>query len=230
MDSLEKRVYRDEQNLRKEENSVNLDNQPVKNSTIVRKPRISHLGYESLSDQELVGIFVDSRDGAALNILLNRYDRYIFGIAWPILKHQEEVRDLKQDLYVKLDKKLASHAPNGSFRVWLGRVVRNHCYDLLRKKMPETWEELPDREFEEVGGTDLLLDFSMIKDCLENLNPQQRLYVELAFFKGMKNAEITKMMDWPKNRARALYDNSLKKLRKCLGGLYDEYKGYFDKD
>lgn len=230
MDSLEKRVRWDEKNLRKEENSVDLDIHSSKSSTIVRKPRKSKPGYESLSDHELVEEFIALRDGAALNILLNRYDRYIIGIAWPILKHKEEVRDLKQDLYVKLDKKLASHAPKGSFRVWLGRVVRNHCYDLLRKKMPESWEELPEREFEESEQADLELDFSLIRDCVEELNPQQRLYVELAFFKGMKNSEITELMKWPKNRARALYDNSLKKLRKCLGGLYDEYKGYFDKD
>ncbi|MCI4666638.1 MAG: sigma-70 family RNA polymerase sigma factor [Bacteroidia bacterium] len=196
----------------------------------VRKTRKAQSGYDTLSDHELVEIFISNQDGAALNILLNRYDRYIFGIAWPILKHQEEVRDLKQDLYLKLNKKLNTHAPTGTFRVWLGRVVRNHCYDLLRKKMPEAWEELPEREFDDIDDADMKMDFGTIRECVEQLNPQQRLYVEMAFFKGMKNAEITKTMNWPKNRARALYDNSLKKLRKCMGHLFDEYKGYFDKD
>ncbi len=230
MDSLKQEVSLAKNNLRNRENSVNYDIYPSKQASIVRNVRSLKSEYDSLSDLELVRKFVASQNGEIINVLLNRYDRYIIGIAWPILKHQEEVRDLKQDLYLKLNKKLLSHAPQGSFRVWLGRVVRNHCYDVLRKKMPETWEELPDREFEEEEERDLQLDFERIRSCVEKLNPQQRLYIELAFFKNMKNAEITEMMNWPKNRARSLYDNSLKKLRKCMGKLYDEYSGYFDKD
>ncbi|MEO0898868.1 MAG: sigma-70 family RNA polymerase sigma factor [Bacteroidota bacterium] len=196
----------------------------------MRYAKENKVALEELSDLDLVKRFVQTNDGEIINLLLNRYDRYIFGIAWPILKHQEEVRDLKHDLYVKLDKKLVSHTPTGSFRVWLGRMVRNHCYDLLRKKMPESWEELPDREFDQTSQQDLELDFGLIKECIEQLNPQQRVYIELAFFKKMKNAEITELMGWPKNRARSLYDNSLKKLRKCMGPVYDEYSGYFNKD
>ena len=121
MDSLEKEARLVKKNLWERQKSLNLENHPSKNSTIVRNTPLSKTG----SDQDLLEEFSVSYDGEILNVLLNRYDRYIVGIAWPILKHQEEVKDLKQDLYIKLNNKLRTHKPSGTFRVWLGRVERN---------------------------------------------------------------------------------------------------------
>ena len=181
-----------------------------------------------LSDEQLVSRFRETTDMHSLQVLLDRYDRYIAAIALPFLKNdREEIRDLKQDLFIKLYEKLQKYEPE-TFKPWLGRLVRNHVYDkYVRKIRLEIMEELPEQVAHVIHELDLKLDVQQVLDCLETLRPDQRLYIELAFFGGMKNAEIAEQMDWPINKTRGLYDRALANLRKCLGDVSDEFSSYF---
>lgn len=183
---------------------------------------------QELDDSELVSRFRETLDTRNLQILLDRYDRYVASIALPFLKNdREEVRDLKQDLFIKLYEKLQTHEPE-TFKSWLGRLVRNHVYDkYLRKKRPDILEELPEQVEHVINDLDLNLDIQQVVECVETLRPDQRLYVEMAFFGGMKNAEIAEQMGWSENKTRGLYDRALANLRNCLGDVFDEFSSYF---
>lgn len=180
-----------------------------------------------LNDSELVSRFRATLDTRNLQILLDRYDRYVAAIALPFLRNdREEVRDLKQDLFIKLYEKLQDHEPE-TFKSWLGRLVRNHVYDkYLRKKRPDILEELPEQVEHVIHKLDLDIDIQQVMEAVESLRPDQRLYVEM-YLVGMKNAEIAEQMGWSANKTRGLYDRALINLRNALGDVFDEFSSYF---
>lgn len=227
MGKFQLKTNAEKKNLTNDGNSISLEGRKTSKFTKVRNMDGQGNSNGEPSDADLVAQYKETQDTRILQILLDRYDRYVVSIALPYLKDRDEVQDLKQDLFIKLWEKLQTHEPD-SFRFWLGRVVRNHVYDkYLRKKRPETMEELPEQVEHFVSKHDLDIDFKLILSCLENLRPDQRLYVELAFLGGMKNAEIVEETGWSPNKTRGLYDRALKNLRQNLGGSFDEFSSYF---
>ena len=179
------------------------------------------------SDEQLLIRFREKNDPQVIVELLDRYDRYVAFIAMPYMAQIRDIRDLKQDLYEKLWFKLQKHEPN-CFQTWYGRLVRNHIYDkYYRKKREDIIEELPERAESTIKELDLSIDFQIVLDRIEDLKPDQRLYIELAFFGGMKNADICEHMGWSATKTRGLYDRSKKNLKKSLGDVFDELSGYF---
>ena len=74
---------------------------------------------------------------------------------------------------------------------------------------------------------DLDMDFQHVRDCIEDLSPDQRTYIELRFFGNMQNREISKEMNWAPGKTRSLRDRALPKLRKALGDKGKELLNYF---
>ncbi len=228
MDPIHLKTNQSNSRLTNARNSISFDGRNSSKITSFRKMGGQASSSVALSDEQLVSRFRETTDTRSLQVLLDRYDRYIAAIALPFLKNdREEIRDLKQDLFIKLYEKLQDHEPE-TFKSWLGRLVRNHVYDkYLRKKRPDILEELPEQVEHVIHELDLQLDVQQVMDSLETLRPDQRLYVEMAFFGGMKNAEIAEQMGWSPNKTRGLYDRALASLKKSLGDASDEFSSYF---
>ncbi|MEL6132341.1 MAG: sigma-70 family RNA polymerase sigma factor [Bacteroidota bacterium] len=202
---------------------------PSSNGVQEKLPHITAEGTPS--DNDLIARFREKGDTKALVMLLNKYERYIVSIALPILKSPEDAKDLKQDLYIKLADSFTIKAPNQRFKSWLGTVVKNYCIDKYRKFKRMTGdEELPEPSVEDWRTLNLNMDFQRVQACVEELNPEQQIYIELAFFKKMKNQAIAEYMNWTPNKTRGTRDRALKKLKQSLKGFEGELAHYFQED
>ncbi len=73
-------------------------------------------------------------DTEAFGLLVERYERRVFSLAYHLVNSREEVEDLAQEIFVKAFLGVRGYDGRSSFGTWLSRVAVNHCYDYLRRQ------------------------------------------------------------------------------------------------
>src|SRR5246127_1490400 len=73
-------------------------------------------------------------DKAAFEILVHRHQHRVFAVARGILKRQEDVEDVAQQVFVKAYFSLKRFDQRAAFSTWLYKITVNECWDMLRKK------------------------------------------------------------------------------------------------
>src|SRR5437899_11110360 len=73
-------------------------------------------------------------DKAAFEILVHRHRHRVFAVARGILKRQEDVEDVAQQVFVKAYFSLKRFDQRAAFSTWLYKITVNECWDLLRKR------------------------------------------------------------------------------------------------
>lgn len=85
--------------------------------------------YENLAEAELLQL-IAADDGAAYEVLYNRYWQPLFLFAYKRLKNKDESKDAVQDVFINLWKRRGVLHLTASLRTYLFTAVR---YELLKK-------------------------------------------------------------------------------------------------
>lgn len=133
-------------------------------------------------------------DLESFNVLILRYQDFLFRMAFRILGDEDTACDAVQETCLLVFKKISSYR-EGSFRGWLARIVTNVCYDELRHQGRSRTQSLDSNEQDENGieSSYWLADFSTnperhvealeltrtIQRCLETISPQHQLILIL---------------------------------------------------
>ncbi|MGH6962210.1 MAG: sigma factor, partial [Dongiaceae bacterium] len=90
-------------------------------------------------------------DRNALRQLYSATAPQLFGLALGIVRRRDLAEEVVQDSFLLVWRHAGSFDPGrGAAMAWLGRIVRNQCFDLLRKRgretpldpaMVESWED-----------------------------------------------------------------------------------------
>lgn len=80
----------------------------------------------------------------ALEELLKSYEPFIFNIAWKYTNDQDEARDLTQEVFIIVWKKIQSFKRDSSFKTWLYRIVVNQFLQTKRRPMEDRWKDFQD--------------------------------------------------------------------------------------
>jgi len=70
----------------------------------------------------------------AFEELIYRHQNRVFAVARGILKRQEDVEDISQQVFVKAYFALKKFDQRSAFTTWLYKITVNECWDLLRKR------------------------------------------------------------------------------------------------
>ena len=73
-------------------------------------------------------------DKGAFEELIHRHQNRVFAVARGILKRQEDVEDISQQVFVKAYFALKKFDQRSAFTTWLYKITVNECWDLLRKR------------------------------------------------------------------------------------------------
>jgi RNA polymerase sigma-70 factor, ECF subfamily len=73
-------------------------------------------------------------DKEAFEVLVRRHQYRVFAVARGILKRQEDVEDIAQQVFVKAYFSLKRFDQRAAFSTWLYKITVNECWDLLRKR------------------------------------------------------------------------------------------------
>ena len=84
-------------------------------------------------DRELVRL-AQRGNKDAFEELVKRHQNRVFAVARGILKRQEDIEDVSQQVFVKAYFALKKFDQRSAFTTWLYKITVNECWDLLRKR------------------------------------------------------------------------------------------------
>ncbi len=103
-----------------------------------------------VNDEELVRETLEgSRE--AFQILVERHQSRLFGLARHYIRSQAEMEDLVQESFLKAYSRLSTFQSQASFYTWLYRITKNTILDHLKRKGRSPVQAMEDPE-EVLGG------------------------------------------------------------------------------
>src|SRR5919202_6329902 len=157
---------------------------------------------DELSDEQLMARVAGPEVEASLSTLYDRYGRTVFGVGLKLLGDRSLAEELVQEVFLKVWR--SSHtfdSSRGSFSTWLYRVTRNVALDLHRRRTSRV-RPVPDGDSHIAAARDSsaspeeVVDDSWlswrISRALEGLDAPYREVIELAYFRGLSQREISR--------------------------------------
>jgi RNA polymerase sigma-70 factor, ECF subfamily len=167
-------------------------------------------------------------DAAAFAEFYDRHAPLLFGIALKILQVPSEAEEVLQDACVTLWERAPLTQPGTELALgWAVTIVRNRAIDRLRSRRRHSeWLEnaIADGQREEHRATDAAESLSeretavAIRQALARLPTDQRLALELAFFRGLTQQEIADHLRQPLGTIKARIRRGMMTLRDQLEG------------
>ncbi len=176
------------------------------------------VGETVMSDGELI-VRAGTGDRSALEDLYRRYARPVFGLALRRLGDRGRAEDAFQDAFAAIWRSASSYdSKRGRGGAWLYTVARNAIVDGARRR-PEPPMEVPDEPSGE-GGPDERAEASWlawrVHAALEQLPEHERPVIELAYWRGLSQSEISKFLDVPLGTIKTRTRSALARLADLL--------------
>ena len=174
----------------------------------------------ALSDVELMER-IRSKDQTALSELYERYINLVFDLAFFVLRNAAWAEEVSQDTFLKIwGQAHAWDASRGSLATWLLTITRYTAIDRLRKENRRpTWGAADIDDLLNVlssgEGVDSAAwqDQQLVQNLMDELNPEQREVVELAFFGGLSHTELAEALKLPLGTVKGRVRAALNKMR-----------------
>lgn len=155
------------------------------------------------------------------------YDQHVvemFRHAMALLRDEPVVRDLLQDIFLKLASGHIDAATIENERAYLLRMVHHAAIDCMRraKVRRDHAQQTPPDLFEGCPDPDRELFRQQLEMALEQLPDEQREVVVLKLWQELTFEEISRICGIPPNTAASRYRYGIDKLRALLRPLHEE--------
>ena len=156
----------------------------------------------------------------AVTRLVAHYEREIFFYVYKMTKNMEDAKDLTQEIFIKVFRKLPGFKGDSAFRTWLYRIATNHTLNFLERRPPAGSRDVLGTLPDPAPSSRVLLERSELARHLDraiaSLPKQQRAMVILRTHEGLTYAEIAEILGCSIGNCKATYHNAIKKLREIL--------------
>ena len=179
----------------------------------------------SLADEELMQL-VHNGDVRAFEVIFDRHSSAAFSLAYRMCGRRATAEDIVQDAFLSLWRSGSGYDPRrGSVRSWVLSVVHNRAVDAMRRLGAKAGLDVSDEGIAErlhaAETTDAEVerrdDARQVRTALDELPPDQRQVIELAYFGGFTHNQIAEMLDLPPGTVKGRMRLGLTKLRFFLG-------------
>jgi RNA polymerase sigma-70 factor (ECF subfamily) len=173
---------------------------------------------------------IKARDAAALSELYDYYHRLLFGLIFSILKKREEAEDTLQEVFTKIWEKAEQFdLDRGAVYTWIVSLTRNKSIDRLRSKVykeqkkqstsldnEDVFHPLYSDEADPLENTIFKDRAKIVRKALEQLTDKQRKVIQVAYFNGMTQNEISEEYDIPLGTVKTRMRDGMIKLKGLL--------------
>jgi len=182
-----------------------------------------------LTDEQLVGQYLKGDEGA-LEILIRRYFKRVFGFLARFVGNNKEAEDLTQETFLKAWKGLKKFDQTKNFSVWLFRIARNAGIDHLRRKKMLVFSDLDNEKdeerfvdkipddgeslFEKAEKDDLAKEIS---GYLSKLSENNRSVVLLRYNQQMSFSQIADLLEETLDTVKSRHRRALIYLKRYIG-------------
>jgi RNA polymerase sigma-70 factor (ECF subfamily) len=208
---------------------VNIDGQPSMSKPMTQSKTETEINRPELTAEQLLVSVANHGDRKAFNQLFQRYSGKVFAQGMKILRNEQLARDLVQEAMLAVWQKASLYdVDKGTAQSWIFTLVRNRCFDLLRKQQrqpscisaDDLWPggELPaedDEINEQLDG----IEQTEIRQLYQQLPDAQREVVIQVFVQGKTHQEAAQSLEIPLGTVKSRLRLALGKLKKELGGV-----------
>jgi len=146
-------------------------------------------------------------------LLYDAYSSVLYGIILKVVHDEEQANDVLQDAFIKIwDKRLTYDSSKGSIFTWMLNISRNTAIDYTRSKHYKASGKIRNMDdsvsmINRSGNVQTNTDVIGMNEAVAELPNEQRKIIELMYFNGMSQDEISTECEIPlgtvKTRARA---------------------------
>ena len=189
--------------------------------------RVTQINASVPTDSELIARTLGG-DGGAFALLVDRFQRKIYRVAFAIVRDEVEADTISQDTFIQAYTHLAKFEGRSEFETWLTRIAINRSRDALRRRrfvslfvnndeeeregFVEPVDDRPDPE-REIMARQLRV---AIERAERALSSQQKVIFRLRHYEGCSLEEIAELLGLRSGTVRAHLFRAIHKIRKEL--------------
>ncbi|SFE13880.1 RNA polymerase sigma-70 factor, ECF subfamily [Chitinophaga sp. CF118] len=174
------------------------------------------------TEAELV-LGLKSRSEKHFGYLYDHYSPALFGVALKVINDETIAGDVLQEIFLKIWRSIERYdIDKGRLFTWMVNIARNTAIDTLRSKAYKQGlkiQELGSAIAMEQFVVHLAVDHLGLTKVIEQLNKEQRIIIDLAYYKGCTQEEISKILDIPLGTVKTRMRNAIIQLRTILKQL-----------
>ena len=135
----------------------------------------------------------------------------LFRVAFAILRNRTDCEDAAQNAVLKAYRNLGTLKQRRYFKTWLIQILKNECFDMLRRCRPTLDVEGQGELSYEMAVPDLDLN-----RAFDRLSPEERLTITLYYYEGYDTREIAALTEVSEGTVRSRLSRGRSSLRTML--------------
>jgi len=173
------------------------------------------------SEEELI-FQLQRRDEKAFSYLYDNYAGALNGIICRMVDEPQLAEDILQEAFVKIWNNFSQYDSNkGRLFTWMINLTRNLTIDTLRSKGYKKQQKISKDEnsvsnYQDKNYSSEKFDTIGLHKQVANLKPEQKSIIDLAYFNGYTQEEISKEMGIPLGTVKTRMRSAIMELRKML--------------
>jgi len=193
----------------------------------------------AISDEVLVARYQESRAPADFEQLVKRYERELYTFLRRFLGNAQHAEDVFQGTFLSVHLRIDQFEPGKRFRPWLYAIASNKAIDFMRRnkrhqlssldqasKAGESDESMVQRLASQGIGPDEHAvqneTGARVRAAVGELNPSTQQLIQLAFYQGLKYADIAEILNIPIGTVKSRVFTAVRKLNEIWLRMHEE--------
>jgi RNA polymerase sigma-70 factor (ECF subfamily) len=160
-------------------------------------------------------------DQQAFTHIVRKYERYVFTLAWRIVKNREDAHEVAQDAFLKAFRYLDTFRGACKFQTWLYKITYSAGLNFLRKKQLDIVSlddemhpiMLPERSETEDLTLEKQEQSEWIQAAIQQLSPDDATIITLFYLMEQKIGEICIAMEITETNAKTKLSRARQRLK-----------------
>ena len=168
---------------------------------------------------------VKNGDAESFDILMSRYQKPVFRLAYRMLDNRDDALDVTQETFFKAYRSLKKFRGEASFRLWLEKIATNICISRYRKKRLFTGLEgvfglsnSPHWDAE----IDADVHRKTLAKAMATLTSRERAAFILRIERELSVRQTAEIMKIKEGTVKALLFRAKQKIRKAIGNEFTD--------
>lgn len=172
-----------------------------------------------MTDEEVM-LRVQAGQTESFAILVERYQKGAWRLAWRYSMDQQQAQDLVQEAFLRVFRASSSYKPTARFSTWFYRVLVNACLDSRRKRTDESLGEIePVDPHSEDEARETLRRQRALHIAIDTLPERYRMAVILRHLEGLTLEETAEALETTPKAVERILAKAREKLAKELTGV-----------
>lgn len=185
--------------------------------------------YSKYSDSEILNRVLNG-EKALYEIIVRRYNPYLYKVGRSYNYNHEDTQDLMQDTFVDAYKSIQNFRDRSSFKTWIIRIMLNNCYRKNKKSSftNEIMQEINDNDkplfnHTDNNGNSMILNRELghiLELTLESIPEEYRMVFSLREINGLSTLDTAELLKISESNVKIRLSRAKAMLRDKLEECY----------